>query len=310
MANVLSRATGAVSQAVKKATKKPDTRQWQYEPAPGGIGPPTPIATRGSSGVTIGRPQPAGSPLNYHQPTYVNQLSQMMQPAQTPGENANLGGVGGGRGGGGGGRGGGGGGGGGPDPAQIRALAGELYNFNAAPYDLMRQQVTNQRTQAEGYNPDFAGMQNTYNQGLANIDQMRAASVAARLNDLVGFGRQLGEQATGQMRGALRDLSAQGVAPNQYMDQATAQVGDRTAMLANQGQYMGQLNASAANQMAQDQSLGGLIRQVGEANLANNRGTLMNQLAQQDAQIGLQQAQAQQQNEQARREFMLKYGVI
>mgnify|MGYP003694221709 CR=1 FL=1 len=40
------------------------------------------------------------------------------------------------------------------------------------------------------------------------------------------------------------------------------------------------------------------------------RGTLMNQLAQQEAQIGLQQAQAQQQNDVARREFMLKYGVL
>lgn len=252
-----------------------------------------------------------GTPLagNTNQTLLNAFLASLPQPGQTPGENANLGGVGGGRGGGGGGRGGGGGA-AGPTPAQIRAAADQTFQFNAAPYDLMRQQVGNQRTQAQGYNPDFAGMQNTYNQGLQNIDQARAQAVAQRLQQLVGFGQQLAGTQTGAMQGALRDLSAQGVAPGRYLDQSNQIAGDRTAMLANQGQYMGQLNASAANQLAGDQAAGGLIRQGGEATLANNRGTLMNSLAQQDAQIGLQQAQAQQANDQARREFMLKYGVL
>jgi hypothetical protein len=283
--------------------KGKDTRGTAYTQYSSGVrvGAPTrPTATPGKP--ILGPPVPANH--------YQNLLKLIAAQNNSAQNGMNLGDYTGLRNGGGSGSSGGGGGrAAGPNPAQVQAIANQAYAFNAQPYDLMRQQVGNQRTQAQGYNPDFAGMQNTYNQGLQGIDQARAQAVTQRLQELVGFGQQLGQQQTSQMRGALGDLAAQGAAPGRYLDQASQMAGDRTAMLANQGQYLGQLNASAANQMAQDQSLGGLIRQGGEANLANNRGTLMNQLAQQEAQIGLHQAQAQQQNDQARREFLLKYGV-
>jgi hypothetical protein len=189
-------------------------------------------------------------------------------------------------------------------------MADELFKFNAGPYDLMRQNVGNQRNQANAYNPNFAAMEADFNKRQRGFDAERAKAVEARLSALAGFGAQLAGTHAGAMQGALRDLASQGVNVNQYVDQANQIAGERTANLANQGGYMGQLNASAANQAADYQRGAGLIRQGGEATLANNRGSLLNQLAQQEAQIGLQQAQAQQANDQARREFMLKYGVL
>ena len=163
-----------------------------YQPRGGGVA--NPVHVQGTPYTSYGMGAPPASTY------YQDQLTagaQGYQPAQTPGENTNPTGInsqnrss----------RGGGGGGGGGPDPAQIRAMADQLFGFNVGPYDLMRQNVGNQRTQAQGYNPDFAGMQATYNQGLAGIDATRAQAVQQRLQDLVGFGNQLGQQQTSQMR--------------------------------------------------------------------------------------------------------------
>jgi hypothetical protein len=101
----------------------------------------------------------------------------------------------------------------------------------------------------------------------------------------------------------LRDLGAQGVNAQQYMQMAAQANAGTTGMLANQGQYLGQLNAQGANSLADYLRSSGLISQGGEATLANNRGQLLNQLA-------VQQAQEQQRLDQARREFMLQYGVV
>jgi hypothetical protein len=213
---------------------------------------------------------------------------------------------------GGGGRGGGGGGGGapaGPTPEQVRQWASELYSFNAAPYDQMRANVEGQRQQALGYNPDFAGMQAGYEQRLNANEADRANMVKQRLQNLVNMGGQLAAQQGTALSGAVRDLTAQGINPSTYVDQANRMGAERTGALANQTQYQGQLDVNAAQQLADFRNAGNLVRQGGEASLANNRGTLLNTLQQNASNIGLQQAQAQQANDQARREFLIKYGV-
>src|SRR5262245_9056304 len=98
-------------------------------------------------------------------------LSEMTQPPTT-GPMGTMFGDRTGRGGGGGGRGGGGA--AGPSPAQVRAAAGEIFNFNAGPYDLMRQNVGNMRTQAQGYNPDFNAYQQQFAQSQQAADAQRA----------------------------------------------------------------------------------------------------------------------------------------
>jgi len=236
---------------------------------------------------------------------YQSRLQQLVQPdAITAPMGADLGGTNGG-----GGRGGGGGGGGGPSPEQVRAWADELYGFNAQPYGQMRSDVEAQKAQAMGYNPDFAGMQAGYDQRLAKAEQDRSAQVSQRLQELVGVGQQLAGQQGTALQGALRDLSAQGVNPSGYIDQANRMGAERTQGLSNQAGYMGQLNAAGANSAADYARSGGLIRQGGEATLANNRGQMMNTLQQSLSQIGLQEAQARQANDQARREFLIRYGV-
>jgi hypothetical protein len=213
---------------------------------------------------------------------------------------------------GGGGRGHGGGGGGapaGPTPEQVRQWASELYTFNAAPYDQMRANVEGQRQQALGYNPDFAGMQAGYDQRLNANEADRANMVKQRLQNLVTMGSQLAGQQGQALSGAVRDLTAQGINPSTYVDQANRMGAERTGALANQTQYQGQLDVNAAQQLADFRNAGNLVRQGGETSLANNRGTLLNTLQQNASNIGLQQAQAQQANDQARREFLIKYGV-
>jgi hypothetical protein len=220
---------------------------------------------------------------------YTDQLNAYLASLpQTPGENAYpAGGPGGGRGGGG--R-------GGPNPAQIRAMADELFRMNTGPYDQMR-------AQANAYNPDFNAMTQQYSQLARGIESERAAEVRQRLDALAGFGNRLQAEAGAGTAGALRDLGAQGVNAQQYMQMAAQANAGTTGMLANQGQYLGQLNAQGANSLADYLRSSGLISQGGEATLANNRGQLLNQLA-------VQQAQEQQRLDQARREFMLQYGVV
>lgn len=198
----------------------------------------------------------------------------------------------------------------GPTPEQVKAAANEVFNFNAGPYDLMRQQVGNQRGQVQGYNPNFAQTGQDFTNRMQKIDQERAANVQRRLQEMATFGQTLAAQQGTAMQGALRDLTAQGINVQPYINQANQLGADRTGALANQQNYMGQLDLANANAVSDYSRASGLITQGAEANLANNRGAVLNQLAQQEAQIGLQQAQAQQQNEQARREFMLKYGVL
>jgi len=277
-----------------------------WEPLPPGIaGPPSRVATRSpSTGITISTPMKAGDPRLYRQPQYQQKLAGLVQPPQTPGEDNNFSPLGGD-----GGAGGGGGGGGGANPGKIRAVADELFKLDESPYWMMQAGLNNQRQQAAAYNPDFAGMESTFNTGLQGREQARAADVAQRLQALAGFGGQLASAQGNAMQGALGDLAAQGVDPSQYISQANQIAGERTAGLANQGQYMGQLNASAANAAAGYGNAAGLIRQGGEATLANNRGVLNNQLDQQAAQIQMQAAKDRLANNQARREFMLRYGV-
>jgi hypothetical protein len=209
-------------------------------------------------------------------------------------------------------RGGGGGGGGGSplSAAKANQYANELYSFNPASYNQMHADVANQRNQANAYNPDFGAMQQEYLQRNAAIDQQRNADIQQRMAGVGQLGNQLATQQGTALSGALRDLGNQG-APMQGLVDRTNQLGlNQAAALTNQGAFMGSLNAAGANQSADAARASGLISQGGQATLANNRGQLMNQLASQDTQIGLQQAQAQQAMEQQRREFLLKYGVV
>ena len=209
--------------------------------------------------------------------------------------------------------GGGGGGGGGVNPAQVRQAADETFAFNEAPYWQMQAAVDQQRGQANAYNPDFDAMAQQYQQRAGQIDQDRQAAIAQRLAGVGALGSQLAGQQGTAMAGALRDLGAQGaggVPMDRYVQQANQMGAERAGALTNQGAYMTALNAAGANNQADFLNSSNLITQGGQANLANNRGTLLNQLAQQQAQISLQGAQARQANDQAKREFLLKYGVV
>jgi len=184
-----------------------------------------------------------------------------------------------------------------------------LYSFNAAPYDQQRANVQGQIGQAQGYNPDFAGMQSAYDQRLMATEADRGNVVKQRLQSLVDMGGQLAGQQGQAISGAVRDLSAQGINTQPYMQQANQIGGERTQALANQTGYQGAMDVNAAQQTADFRNAGNLTRLGGEASLANNRGTLLNTLQQNMTNIGLQQSQAQQANDQARREFLIKYGV-
>ena len=231
---------------------------------------------------------------------------------------------------------GGGGGGGGPDPAAIQAMADQLFAFNASPYDLQRQGINTQYTfnpapyeamvgQAQGYNPDFAAMEQGAAGRIGEVNDRRAAEVQRRQQMLAELTGQVGQGYSQNMQAALRDLTAQGANVAPYVERA----GQLGADVAGQGNQMlglaGQLDQNAVN--AQADALRGLstIRMGGEANLANNRGLLLNQIAQDRAkqeaamniqrqqalgQVDIQQATQQQALEQARREFLLKYGIV
>jgi hypothetical protein len=252
---------------------------------------------------------PKGTPGLPSDPRYyTNLLGNSVEPPQTPGENTNLTGINqqnrssSGRGRGGGGR-------AGPTPDQIRSLANELFVFNQDPYNQMRAATQGQRDQTNAYNPNFAGMEQDYLARGQQIDTSRAAAIKTQLDQLAGFGRDLATQQGQGLATGLRDLASQGFNSQPLQDQAAQQAGQRTGFLGAQGQYIGQLGASAANDAADYQRSMGLIRQGGEATLANNRGQLLNQLQQQDAQTALQQAQAQQSLEQAKRQFMIQNGI-
>lgn len=236
---------------------------------------------------------------------------------------------------GGGGRSGGGGGGGGPSPAEIQAMADQLFAFNADPYNQMRTGIEqsyqfnpapyeNMTGQANAYNPDFAAMETQARNSINTQGAARQAGIDERLNALQARIGQVGQTYGGQMQGALRDLAGQGIDVGNYMNQA----GNMGAQVAAGGANMLGLGGMMGEQATQNQanSLNMLpsIRMGGEANLANNRGQLLNQIATQRAEqelalnqqraqalgnVGIQQATAQQGLEQARREFLLKYGI-
>ena len=270
-----------------------------------------------STGIHIGPARRAGDPANYRPgsttsrfptqvtPTYFQSLLQSLVQPDNAAVSAPMGNLGGNNGGGG--RGGGGG--GGPSPEQVRAWAGELFNVDSRPYYMRQQAINNQIAQANAYNPDFAGMQKQYDQRLQANETDRAAQVKQRLQALADLGQRLAGQQGQVFQGAMADLTAQGINPNAYVNQASQMAAERTAGLSNQGQYMGQLDALAAQGLNDYRNAGGLVTQGAQANLANNRGVLLNQLAQQTAQVQADSAREQQAMNQARREFLIKYGV-
>jgi hypothetical protein len=208
---------------------------------------------------------------------------------------------------GGGGRGGGGG--GGMNAAKARALAATLFNMDVKPYDMMRQGIATERGQANAYNPNFAQISAPYQANAAAAEATRRAQVAQALQQTTQLGQQLAGQNAGAMATAFGDITRGGGDVSQYMQQANQMGAGVTGNLANQAQFQGQLNASGANGLADYMRSSDLVNQGAAANLANNRGTLLNQLSQQEAAIALQQAQAQQANNQAKQEFLLKYGA-
>lgn len=234
---------------------------------------------------------------------------------------------------GGGGRAGGGGGGGGPQVTQ--AMADQLFAFNADPYAKWRAGIEEQYRfnpqpyeamvgQANAYNPDFAGME-TEAVGRVNAgEQARAAEVQRRMEMIQSLTNQVGQGYATNMQSALRDLAGQGIDTGQYVNQAAAAGANLAAGGANQVGLGGNLDRIAMQNQGDTIRGMNMVRQGGEAQLANNRGTLLNQIATQRAgkelelnqaragalgQVGVAEAQAQMALEQAKRQFMLQYGL-
>jgi hypothetical protein len=210
---------------------------------------------------------------------------------------------------GGGGGGGGGGGSAGMSPEELQALANSAYTFNAAPYDQMRAAIGGQREQAMGYNPDFGAMQAEYTARAQQAEAARAQQVQQRLGDIGSLGSQLAGQQATALGGAAGDIGRAGGNVNAFMGQANQIAGDRVGTLGNQGQYLGQLNALSANSLADQLRASGLITQGGQATLANNRGSLLNQLGANEADVARQQAEAQAAMDQNRAQFLAQYGA-
>ena len=205
--------------------------------------------------------------------------------------------------------GGGGGGGGGMSLAEVQALADQAYAFDPAPYDQMRAAIGTQREQANAYNPDFAAMADEYARRAQGAEAMRAQAVQQRLGDIGSLGQQLAGQQAGALSAASGDLTRAGANLTPFMNQANAIAGDRVGTLGNQGQYLGQLNALSANTLADQLRTSGLVTQGAQATLANNRGSLLNQLGANEADIARQQAEAQAAMNQNRAQFLAQYGA-
>ena len=205
--------------------------------------------------------------------------------------------------------GGGGGGGGGVNKAKIRAQADQLFKLNTQPYDQMRAGLMGEGIQANAYNPNFGAMASQYTTAAQNAEKARQAEVQQMMAQTNKLGGQLANQNATAMAGAFGDIQRSGGSVDPYMQRAMTLGSGVTGNLANQQSYANQLNQSAAGGLADALRTSGLITQGAQANLANNRGTLINQLTQQTAAVGAQQAQAQQSLDQAKLEFLLKYGV-
>lgn len=268
----------------------------------------------GWTSVSAGKPTPALQAwMNTPDINWVSKFGSAAQKAAAAATPTTPGGPGpGGPGGGGsGGRGGRGGGGrAGPSAAQVRAAADQTFGFNRAPwlqmYDLNNQQVN----AVNKYNPDFAAMDRDFAKQNAAIGAQETNDVHARMAELSGLGRQISGDQASALQGALRDLGAQGANAQGYVQQALAQNAAPLQGLGNQGTYLAQ---QAANQQASsaDYARGNALLTTGaKANLANNRNTQLAQLATSRAATQQQQAQAEQANDQAKREFLLKYGVF
>lgn len=252
------------------------------------------------------------SPTAFNQPTnWANQLASgnigpVAQATQNAANTAPFGPSGGRNNGGGGG----GGGSAGPNLAQVRGLADTLFTVNRAPYLQQIDAINRQREAANAYNPDFGAMQAQYNAANAQAEQQRQQALQQSQARLTGVGQTLAGQSTGAMQAGLRDLSAQGVNVNPYLQQVSSAVADRTGMLSNQAQYLGQLDQAALERNAGYQQMGNQLTLGAQGQLANNRGTLLNQLGQNQSQIELQAAQAQAAQDQAKQAFLLKYGMV
>ena len=307
------KSSGTSSSKPKAKTKYPATvssraasvaRNTQAAPNPAtGVNMPS-----GMSNRELYAYHPAADSTNY-----IQQYKDLygVEPAQTPGENLNPTGLGFGGGGGGGGRGGRGGGGGGSaiDQARVRQIADTAFTVNQAPYWQQVAAIQQQRDAANAYNPNMQGITDAFNTQNAALDQQRAAAQQQRMAAIQAMQQQLqGTQATA-MQGALRDLQAQGADVSGYLNAGNQMASARTGQLSNYGAYEQMLAAAAAERMAGAGSAANLMRTGAEANLANNRGTLLNALGQQEFGVRNQLAQAQIAQDQARQEFLLKYGM-
>jgi hypothetical protein len=196
---------------------------------------------------------------------------------------------------GGGGRGYGGGGGGGINKAAVKAQAESLFKYDPSI-------LGGVRDQANAYNPDIAGMTTQAQQAMRGFNDQRAQQAAAIMQQMAGLSGQVVQNNSAAMQTALRDLAGRGINVDPYLQSATQGQNLATQSLANQTGFMGQLNM-LGNQNLQDQ-LGGaeLVGQGAQGNLAGNRQLLLNQIAQQEA-------QQKQQLNQAKTEFLLKYGI-
>jgi hypothetical protein len=175
-----------------------------------------------------------------------------------------------------------------------------------------------------GYNPDFAGIQREYAGRMDTVENDRQASIKAAIDNHLGIAQQVANTYSGAMQGALRDLTAQGANVQPYLADASQRGATLVGQLGANTGYLNALNALGAQGTADTQRGLGLAVGGSAADLAANKGQALNQIGLQRtqaeqalgtqrsqalSQLAIQQAQAQQALDQAKREFLLKYGI-
>jgi hypothetical protein len=194
--------------------------------------------------------------------------------------------------------------------AAHRAAADKAFTLDESPYWHMQAALDNQGRQLAAYNPNFAGMEQTALAAGQRYQGERDALMAQLQAGIPQMGATLAGQQGTAIANAVRDLGGQGFNAAPYVQQANEMGTARTGALNNMNQYLAMLNMNNAN--AQQDWRQGLstIRQGGETALANARGVMQNDLAQQAAQIQLQAAQARQEMAQAKLQYMAQAGLI
>ena len=188
---------------------------------------------------------------------------------------------------------------------KIKAAAENLFRVDQAPYLLMTSAVMDQRAQANAYNPNFNAIAQNANAMARPYADQAQQGVRQNIGQLGGLGAQLAGQQAGVVNQGTRDIQAGGGNIGAYMDMANQLAADRTSQLGNYGQYATAEGINSANAQRDFGNSLGLITAGGQANLANNRQLLLNQLAEKQANIKLQQAQAAQQAAQAKAQFLI-----